>query len=424
MKVKNRRLCAAASAAMLTGSLFGCAGNRQIVTEQHRQQTVISFSWWGNDPRNEYTIEAIRQFEVLHPEIRVDVSYSEWSGYEARSRVRMNSNTEADVMQINFDWLSTYSPDGTGYYDLEQHTDILDLNSYTAEQLEYGRRNGILNALPIAMNTETIYINQTIYETYGLDVPQTWDDLFAAAKVMKPDGVYPMAGAQKSIWLFLLAYGEQTAGKTLLREDGSLQFTAKDFQVMLEMYRDMVNEGVIPQPEYFVRTELDNGTYAGAVGWVSDAGNYFSARITLGDRVVIANYTNLNPADSGKGWYAKPATLYAVSKDTEQPEEAILLLNYLVNSQEMALLQGVEKGIPLSAAAKGYLEEEGMLDGIQNEASEKMEATEGMISMQPYLENASVIDAFSEACNQVLFDKATPADAAKEFHAFAAAAIK
>lgn len=423
MKQNTRRLCAVFCAALLAAPLSGCGGS-QSVTEQHRQQTVITFSWWGNDTRNEYTIEAIRQFEALHPEIRVDVSYSEWSGYEARSRVRMNSNTEADVMQINFDWLSVYSPDGSGYYDLEQQTDILDLSSYTASQLEYGRRNGVLNALPIAMNTETIYINQTIYEKYGLDVPQTWDDLFAAAEVMKPDGIYPIAGAQKSIWLFLLAYGEQTAGKTLLKADGSLQFTAKDFQAMLEMYRDMVNAGVIPQIEYFVRTEIDNGVYAGAVGWVSDAVNYFSARIAQGDHVVIADYTNLDPAESGKGWYAKPATLYAVSRDTEQPEEALMLLDYLVNSQEMALLQGVEKGIPLSAVAKGYLEAEGLLAGIQNEASEKMESTEGMLSMQPYFENTSVIDAFSECCNQVLFDRAEPADAAKEFYDFAAAAVK
>lgn len=408
----NRIGCVLLSAVML--GLSSCA-DRQVVTEQ-KQQVEISFSWWGNDTRNEYTIEAIRQFEELHPDIRVNCSYSEWSGYEARSRVRMYSNTEADVMQINFGWLSEYSPDGTGYYDLEQMRDVLDLSSYTEDQLAYGRREGILNALPIAMNTETVYINETIYNKYGLDIPKTWDDLFAAAKVMKPDGIYPISGAQKSVWLLLLAYAEQTSGKTLLNSDGSLQFKAKEFQIMLEMYRKMVDAGVIPQVEYFVRTEIDAGNYAGAVAWVSDAVNYFSARIEQGDHIVIADYTNSKPEQSGQGWYAKPATMYAVSKNTEQPKEAGMLVDFLVNSQEMALLQGVEKGIPLSTAAQGYLDEAGMLSGLQNEASQKMDSTSGMLSMQPFLENGTVIDAFMECCNQVLFDRADPADAAKELY--------
>jgi len=131
---------------------------KKVVTEHH-QQTQISFSWWGNDTRNEYTLEAVRKFEELHPDIKVECSYSEWSGYEARSHVRMVSNTEADVMQINFGWLSDHSPDGKGYYDLEKQTDVLDLSTFSDEYLEYGRMNGVLNAVPIAMNTETIYIN-------------------------------------------------------------------------------------------------------------------------------------------------------------------------------------------------------------------------------------------------------------------------
>lgn len=422
MNAVFRRYCAVMLAAVLSAALTGCAG-KQVITEQSRQ-VAISFSWWGNDVRNEYTIEAIRQFEQLHPDIRVECSYSEWSGYEARSRVRMISNTEADVMQINFGWLSQYSPDGTGYYDLEKQSELIDLSSYTEGQLAYGRREGVLNALPIAMNTETVYINQTIYEKYGLAVPQTWDDFFAAAAKMKKDGVYPIAGAQKSIWLLLLAYAEQTSGKTLLDdENGALQFTAKEFQLMLDMYKKMVQASVIPQVEYFVRTEIDSGNYAGSVAWVSDAVNYFSARIEQGDNIVCADYTNIDPSHSGEGWYAKPATMYAISKNTDHPQEAAMLLDYLVNSQEMALLQGVEKGIPLSTAAKGYLQEEGMLTGIQYEASQKMDATAGMLRMQPYLENTAVMDAFTDACNQVLFDKTESAEAAKALYQKAKEAV-
>ena len=407
MKTRFRQTGCLLLAALLTG----CTTAPQIT--EHRHQTAISFSWWGNDKRTDYTLEGVRQFEKLHPDIRVICSYSEWSGYEDRNRVQMMSDTESDVMQVNFGWLSKYSPDGTGYYDMEKLSGTLDLTAFSDSALEYGRRAGILNAVPIAMNTETVYYNQTVYEKYGLELPKTWDDLFAAAAVMKPDGVFPTSGAAKSIWLYLLAYAEQKSGRQILDADGKLCFTPADFQTMIEMYVRMIKESVIPQVEYYDRANLDKGVYAGTVAWVSDAVSYLSGAIKAGNVCVPGDYTAFDPAQSGKGWYAKPATLYAISKNTEHPQEAAMLLDFLLNSKEMAELQGVEKGIPLSSKAKGFLDDAGIMTGIQYEASQKMEHTEGMLKMQPFLENSGFIDAFVDACNQVLYDKSTPADAAQ-----------
>ena len=93
----TKTIAALTSAVLLTGTLASC-GSRNSKHERV-QQTEISFSWWGNDSRNRYTIEAIEKFEELHPEIKVDVSYSEWSGYETRNKVWLASDTECDVMQ-------------------------------------------------------------------------------------------------------------------------------------------------------------------------------------------------------------------------------------------------------------------------------------------------------------------------------------
>ena len=79
----------------------------------------------------------------------------------------------------------------------------------------------------------------------------------------------------------------------------------------------------------------------------------------------------------------------------------------------MALLQGVEKGVPVSEAAKEYLEEADQLKGIQYEASQRMEKTAGLATISPVMEDSTVIEAFIECCNQVLFEKAAPAEAAQ-----------
>ena len=142
---------------------------------------------------------------------------------------------------------------------------------------------------------------------------------------------------------------------------------------MIDMYCRLVNEKVIPQIEYFERINLNDGKYAGTVAWVSDAINYCGTAMEHGFEYVCADYISIDPSLTGYGWTAKPATLYAVSKNTDHPKEAAMLLDFLLNSKEAALLQGVEKGIPLSTDARRYLEEDGQLQGLQYEASQLME---------------------------------------------------
>ncbi|MDE6102393.1 MAG: ABC transporter substrate-binding protein, partial [Ruminococcus sp.] len=354
-------------------------------------------------------------FEEKYPDINVNCSYSEWSGYDERSKIQMRSDTEADVMQINFSWLSQYSEDGLGYYDLNELTDNFEISNFSDDVLSYGIKNDRLNAVPIAMNAETVYINQDIYDRYNLDTPKTWDDLFKAAEVMKADGIYPMSGASKSIWLYLTAHTEQVCGKKILNEKGELNFKAEDFQNMIEFYKELVDKSVIPQLEYYDNKEIAKETYAGSVAWVSDASNYFGAMIEDGKNIIAADYTTIDGENVGEGWYAKPATMYAVSRNTEHPKEAALLLDFLMNSPEMAELQGIEKGIPLSQNARKTIEKNYMLYGIQYEASQKMDSCQ-LAELAPVMENNDLINDFFSACNDVLYDKASPEDSAKDFY--------
>ncbi|MBO6115553.1 MAG: carbohydrate ABC transporter substrate-binding protein [Ruminococcus sp.] len=409
-----KTLCriAASAAALALFLECGCS-QKQSVTSQH-EQTEITLSWWGNDNRTEYTLQAVQLFETQHPEIKVKCSYSEWSGYEARSRIRMVSDTEADVMQINVGWLDQFSADGSGYYDLNKVSDFLDLSNFPEDILRFGTRNNVLNAIPIAMNAETVYINKTIFNKYGLDVPKTWDDMFDCAKVLSKDNIYPLSGASKAVWLYAITYTEQSTGVSFLDEKNNFAFTPAEWEVAIDFYIRMVNEKVIPQIENFKKVNIEKGEYAGSIAWVSDAINYFGTSINNGDEVVAADYTAFSPDESGAGWYEKPATLYAISKNTVHPREAALLLDFMLNSSDMALLQGVEKGIPISKSALGHLDKAGMLSGLQYEASEVMNSNTRLREMNPVLENNDMINDFIDACNLVLYDKSSLEDAAAE----------
>lgn len=406
-----KRINAIVLSALLFSCCVGCSGDT-VVTDQVVPKE-ISFSWWGNDIRHDYTLAAIETFESLHPNIKVKCHYSEWSGYQTRNDVRMVTHTESDVMQINYAWLNQYSNDGEGYYDINQLSDYVDLSNFTEEDLAYGMKNGKLNAVPIALNTMTVYVNKSIYDEYGLDIPETWDDFFAAAEVMNGEH-YPISMSKKSAWFFLASYVGQMTGKNIMDDEGNITFGEEEAALMIKTYCDLVNKKVMPQVEYFDKLEIANGSYAGVLAWLSDAESYCGEAIANGYEISVANYTTINGNLSS--WYAKPATMYTIRKDAENPREAAILLDYLLNSPEMASYQQIEKGTPLSIAARQYLEENDMLNGIQYEAFTKMsESKDKLEVISPYFENDAMIDAFMNACNEVLFSKSDEMEQGKAF---------
>ncbi len=400
------------SLAVVPVILSGC-GNDIVVTNQ-TQQTEISFSWWGNDARHDYTLEAIAEFERLHPEIKVKCHYSEWSGYQARNNVQMVSHTESDVMQINYAWISQYSHDGTGYYDISQLGDYFDFSNFTEEDLEYGMQNGSLNAIPIALNTMTVYINETVYNEYGLEIPETFDDFFEAAEVMNGE-CYPISMSAKSAWFFITSYVGQLKNKDFMDNDGNILFDQSDIQLMIETYCNLVNKKVIPQVEHFEKSEIASGRYAGVLAWLSDANSYLGGAVDNGYKITVADYTTVD--GNLQSWYAKPATMYAIRKDIEHPEEAAMLLDYLLNSIEMADYQQIEKGIPISSSQREYLEENELLDGIQYDAFTKMnDNKEELEVISPYFENEDMFDTYIDVCNEVLYGKADAEEQAEELY--------
>lgn len=398
MKTKTKAFLTAVSLLIM---LAGC--DNKSTTALQNEPVEISFSWWGNDARHEYTMQAIKKFEELHPDIKVKCHYCEWSGYQTRNKVQMVSKTESDVMQINYAWLNQYSPDGWGYYNLNLLSQYIDFSNYNEEDLAYGTQNGALNALPIALNTQTIYINKTIYDQYGLEVPKTWDEYFKAAEVMKGEH-YPMAMAQKTMFFQVVSYVGQLNGKDFMDNSGRILFNKKDIEQMINFYCDLVKSNVIPQTEYFDKLNISSGEYAGVTAWLSDAESYCKDAEKNGFDMVVADYPTIN--GNLKNWYAKPATMYAIRNASEHPEEAAILLDYLVNSSEMAEYQQIEKGIPISSSARDYLAKNDRLNGLQYDAFLKMtDFKDKLEPISPYFENEDLFDSFSNSCNEILYEK-------------------
>lgn len=410
--MKKKLLALLLCVSIAVTGLAGCGssdGNIPLSVEEERIE--LTFSWWGSDDRHEYTIAAIKKFEEEHSNIKVNMEYSEFTGFQLKTDVKMRANKEADVLQLNYAWVDRYSEDGTGLYDLSKVKDVLNLNNYTDEQLSYGMSNNILNALPIALNGKVLLYNKSIFDSYKLDIPKTWEDLFKAAEVMSKDGVYPLDLEASAIWFLAVAYVEQSTGKPVIDENNKFNFSVDDVKAMISFYKELVDKGVVMEVSERNDKYIKDGTCAGTLQWVTSVNKYSGFIEEAKGEAVLGTVPVMDSAKR-TGWYVKPATMYAISSSTEHPKEAALLLEYLVSSTEMAELQGLDKGIPSNAAAKKVLESKGMLEGLQGEASEVVDATDTIL-MSPYFENSALQNALKNAAIDVLYEKSDLDSAAK-----------
>lgn len=404
---------------ILLAAVFAACSSGDTVrySNVNNDNVKISFSWWGNDERVIYTMDGVRRFEELFPEISVKCKYGVWVGYNKRQNIYMLSHDTPDVMQINYDWINTYSPDGEGFYDINKLKNYIDLSNFSEKDLSYGMSNGKLNALPIALNTHSLFLNKDIYDKYGLDIPKSWDDYFAAAKVMHPDGVYPLSMGDKPLFFFLLSYFEQTTGKDACDENGDLKLTEEDIKYMLTFYKKLYDENVVMPVRDSDYSSFSKGISAGNMRWISGAQTQYDGLFEKPVNIVVAPIPTVSgnmKTTEDLGWYVKPATMYAISSKTEHPQEAAQLVNFLLNSKDMAKLQKTEKGIPISSSAVKTLKEQGSLDNIDYKATEQMKDVEGKLKlMLPILEQEKIYKPFFREAAYYIYNERAEEETAK-----------
>ena len=108
--------------------------------------------------------------------------------------------------------------------------------------------------------------------------------------------------------------------------------------------------------------------------------------------------------------------LYSIKADTGEPEKAAQLVDYLLNNDEMAALQGTEKGVPLSRSALEVLESKDMLSDLQSIANKRMEEDKSIGFMDPALENDDIRAKFFSIGDEVVYNNADAYEKGREVY--------
>ncbi len=423
--MKKLKLFIAAAGCIATLSACG-KGSAEITSPDGRlDKCTLRFSWWGGDDRHEATLEALELWGKLHPDIIIAPEYGGWDGWTEKVSSQISGGTAPDIMQINYDWLVTFSPDGNGFYDLDTLGDYIDFSQFDAETLSFGRMNDKLNAVTVSVSGRGLFYNSEVYKRLGADYPSTWDELFALGNTMSSKGVYPLdldIQSGGTAWYLAVVYVQQQTGKTFIDMDGTLGFNEDDFRMALDFYKKLEDENVIRS----VKTRSDedgssalyqspafiSGEVAGVLEWGSSVGKY---ELALPAGTLEAGQMLSDNSGKSGGWMVKPSVMYAVSKDTKYPDEAAEFLDFLLNNEECAKILGTTRGIPASRCAEEALEANDLLSGLAHDNDEMLENLD-TVTISPYMEMSRMKEFYNDAIEKVSYGKMDTSAAAHELY--------
>lgn len=388
-------------------------------------ECTLRFSWWGGDDRHEATLEALKLWNERHPEITIVPEYGGWDGWTEKVSSQISGGTAPDIMQINYDWLVSFSPDGEGFYDLRLLDGFIDLSAFDDEVLSFGEVGGKLNAVTVSISGRGFFYNSGVYDSLGAEYPSTWDELVALGDIFEKAGKYPLdldIQSGGTAWYLAVVYVQQKTGREFIGMDGELGFSEEDIRMALDFYKELEDKHVIRtvrartdedgNAALYQSPEFIDGRVAGVLEWGSSVGKYEQV---LPEGALEAGPFLTDGSGSSGGWMIKPSLLYAVSKDTKYPDEAAAFMEFLLSDEECAKALGTSRGIPASKYAEETLEKNGLIAGLAQETDNMIEQLD-TVTISPYMELTRMKEFYNTAIEQVSFGKTDTAEAAHEMY--------
>jgi oligogalacturonide transport system substrate-binding protein len=394
-----------------------------VLTDSEVKGT-IRFCWWGGDARHRPTLEVMELFASKYPGTEVKGEYMGWGGYQERLTTQITAGIEADVIQINWAWISAmFSKNGTGFFDLFCARNIINLSSF-GNAIDSGVVNGKLNAIPVSMSARLFLWQKTTWDKAGISIPRTWDDLFAAGASFEQTlgkGYHPIDGNLYDVILMAHAYMLQKTGRQWIDPKKSdISYTRQDALDFIQVFRRLTETRAAvsfqerlssagPEAPTEQQKEWVLGKWAGNYTWDSTFRTRMSS-LPKTTMVTVGDFLTMKGAKSS-GLFGRPSLMFAVSRNTRNPVLAAKFIEFMLNDPEAITILRDSRGIPASSIAYNQMLQAGAVSSIDKKAYETIR-TSGLDMPSPYFEHMKIQELIRDICEKVSLGKLTDEQAA------------
>lgn len=418
------RLAAPAGLLALTLGLAACGGNGDgnggAAADGEfdpEEEVTLTVSWWGNDERARMMDEVFALFSERHENITVR---AEPTGDPDNLFTRLSTDFAAgggpDLFTLGGAMPQEYGGAGQ-LLDLETVSDYVDLDPYEDFTTTNATVDGTLYGLPTGGNAIGLLVNVTLFEEAGVEPPTpgdfTWDEAIAKASEISAnlDDVY---GFDLRIQDIISTYVSQLNDIGLYDWDGNLAVTPEELASWYEIDLELNETGGTPDPSVIV--EHHNVTPDQSLFGVRRAAMAFSYSnqltpytAALGDdeiRVMLPPTDTDNP-----GVAVLPSQFWSINANTEHPEAAAMLLDFLLNDEEAAEIIRDDRGLPFNPDVLAVVEP--LLDPVNAEAAAYIQTVlEGGVVAPPQPAGGAEMNSLSQRMeSDILFGNRTVEDA-------------
>ena len=324
----------------------GCAGTDENASESGDDKTIEFMHLWPEgSSKLHYDIVngIIEDFESENPGVTVELEVLSNEQYKDKLKVLSTSNELPDVgMTWAAGFLEPYvSGDKFAPLDDLLEGDLKDsFVSGTAEAYEI---DGSTYGLPLELNIATVFYNKAIFEEYGLEAPETYEEFENVVKTLNENGVAPIALGNKDRWtgsLWYMYLADRIGGADVLTsainrsgsfEDPALVSAAEEVQNLVGM--DAFVKGFNGLSDQEAKSMFMNEQAAMYLIATWDLPNYTTNEDVPQEFRDSVGYFNF-PTVDGKGdtnsFVGGPGVGLFVAEDSDLKEEAKEFASYFV----------------------------------------------------------------------------------------------
>ncbi|WP_273653432.1 ABC transporter substrate-binding protein [Cellulomonas fimi] len=407
-------------------ALTACAGSDEPAAEATSsgppEPVEIRFSWWGSDTRHELTQQVLDKFTEKYPHITVVPDYTDWNSYFDKLSTGVAGGDAPDVITQEERYLADYASQGV-LADLNELG--LDTSKIDPNVLQSGTIDDALYGVATGVNAYAIVADPEAFAAAGVEMPDdttwTWEDYVEIANEISTKTGKAVYGAQD--------YGfnepgfsifARQRGESLYNEDGEVGYKESTLAQWWQYSLDLQDGGGTPDAALTVETDAGGpeqslvGTNKGAMAWFWT--NQLTAITTASGRQLQLLRVPGESEEERTGMYFKPAMFYSVSAKSQHPEEAKLLVDFLLNDPAAGEILLSDRGLPANTDVRAAVQDK--FNDTDKQAAEFLASLEGDIVDGPVVPpvGAGEVAGITKRINEeVLFKRLTPEQAAKQF---------
>lgn len=356
---------AGATALVLAGCSGGGGTDPVDVSFGSQSEAEITFSWWGNEDRAARFEQAIAAFNEEYPNVKVVRNFNSWGDYWTARNTEAAGRALPDVVMMDAGYLGEYANKDL-LLDLGPYREnLLPLEGVEDTVLESGTVADKLVSVPLGTNAWSMMYNKDVLDQLGIAYPtddMTSDDLdeFVREVNTAAEGSSPrIYGAEDTTGGFPgFIYHLMQNDNEVFDEDGQPTFTEEDVVSYLDSVKGLRDDEQFYPIERSVALSPAGGFLAGETAvWFNFSTTVLQAMTDTGTENIGMVQPPLEDGSDTRRLAPKPSMLLSVAKNSEEPEAATALVNFLTTSPKVAELFGTSLGTPPTQAGRDAIKQ-------------------------------------------------------------------